>query len=230
MVKYKVPFGGVAQLGERSVRIREVKGSNPSVSTKDKRPHEVGSFIFGIDIGRIRSLCCEAVNPSVSFFLLSLSSSRSLCCEAANPSVSLCLLPLSSSRSLCREAVNPSVSLCLPRFPVFSQQAQRAFFSWWKRYRKDLPQSGKSLRFFFILRSIIVIRIGSLSSRRFFISYRRPAFQRLGKRRSGVPAFGSIGCRRRTWPARYPRFSSGWAARARAAADGKETESRRAPR
>ena len=26
-------FGGVAQLGERSVRIREVKGSNPSVST-----------------------------------------------------------------------------------------------------------------------------------------------------------------------------------------------------
>jgi hypothetical protein len=186
MVKYKVPFGGVAQLGERSVRIREVKGSNPSVSTKDKRPHEVGSFIFGIDIGRIRSLC--------------------------------------------REAVNPSVSLCLPRLSVFSQQSQRAFFSWWKRYRKDLPQSGKSLRFFFILRSIIVIRIGSLSSRRFFISYRRPAFQRLGKRRSGVPAFGSIGCRRRTWPARYPRFSSGWAARARAAADGKETESRRAPR
>ena len=28
------PCGGVAQLGERSVRIREVKGSNPSVSTK----------------------------------------------------------------------------------------------------------------------------------------------------------------------------------------------------
>ena len=27
------PCGGVAQLGERSVRIREVKGSNPSVST-----------------------------------------------------------------------------------------------------------------------------------------------------------------------------------------------------
>ena len=30
------PCGGVAQLGERSVRIREVKGSNPSVSTKSK--------------------------------------------------------------------------------------------------------------------------------------------------------------------------------------------------
>ena len=27
-------FGGVAQLGERTVRIRKVKGSNPSVSTK----------------------------------------------------------------------------------------------------------------------------------------------------------------------------------------------------
>ena len=26
--------GGVAQLGERTVRIRKVKGSNPSVSTK----------------------------------------------------------------------------------------------------------------------------------------------------------------------------------------------------
>ena len=28
------PRGGVAQLGERSVRIREVEGSNPFVSTK----------------------------------------------------------------------------------------------------------------------------------------------------------------------------------------------------
>ena len=27
-------YGGVAQLGERTVRIRKVKGSNPSVSTK----------------------------------------------------------------------------------------------------------------------------------------------------------------------------------------------------
>ncbi len=29
-------YGGVAQLGERTVRIRKVKGSNPSVSTKQK--------------------------------------------------------------------------------------------------------------------------------------------------------------------------------------------------
>ena len=32
------PCGGVAQLGERSVRIREVKGSNPSVSTIGRIP------------------------------------------------------------------------------------------------------------------------------------------------------------------------------------------------
>ena len=30
----KVYFGGIAQLGERSVRIREVEGSNPFESTK----------------------------------------------------------------------------------------------------------------------------------------------------------------------------------------------------
>ena len=29
--------GGVAQLGERTVRIRKVKGSNPSVSTRKPR-------------------------------------------------------------------------------------------------------------------------------------------------------------------------------------------------
>ena len=29
----KLESGGVAQLGERTVRIRKVKGSNPSVST-----------------------------------------------------------------------------------------------------------------------------------------------------------------------------------------------------
>lgn len=33
---YNFISGLVAQLGERSVRIREVKGSNPSVSTKSK--------------------------------------------------------------------------------------------------------------------------------------------------------------------------------------------------
>ncbi len=38
MIQYTL-LGGVAQLGERSVRIREVKGSNPSVSTiKITRP------------------------------------------------------------------------------------------------------------------------------------------------------------------------------------------------
>ena len=31
-------YGGVAQLGERTVRIRKVKGSNPSVSTIKKDP------------------------------------------------------------------------------------------------------------------------------------------------------------------------------------------------
>ena len=37
-------FGPVAQLGERSVRIREVKGSNPSRSTTEK--HFFGSAFF----------------------------------------------------------------------------------------------------------------------------------------------------------------------------------------
>ena len=32
-----IPHGGVAQLGERTVRIRKVKGSNPSVSTTSPR-------------------------------------------------------------------------------------------------------------------------------------------------------------------------------------------------
>ena len=33
----KLESGGVAQLGERTVRIRKVKGSNPSVSTTSSR-------------------------------------------------------------------------------------------------------------------------------------------------------------------------------------------------
>ncbi len=33
-VETAISYGGVAQLGERTVRIRKVKGSNPSVSTK----------------------------------------------------------------------------------------------------------------------------------------------------------------------------------------------------
>ena len=42
------PCGGVAQLGERSVRIREVKGSNPSGSTINPHRVVVGIFIFTI--------------------------------------------------------------------------------------------------------------------------------------------------------------------------------------
>ena len=37
----KLESGGVAQLGERTVRIRKVKGSNPSVSTKTSSYDEV---------------------------------------------------------------------------------------------------------------------------------------------------------------------------------------------
>src|SRR5699024_7208045 len=40
-------FGPVAQLGERSVRIREVKGSNPSRSTRFSRRFACG-FFFAI--------------------------------------------------------------------------------------------------------------------------------------------------------------------------------------
>ena len=44
----KHSFGGVAQLGERTVRIRKVKGSNPSVSTKKKdRLKACPSFWYG---------------------------------------------------------------------------------------------------------------------------------------------------------------------------------------
>ena len=40
-------YGPVAQLGERSVRIREVKGSNPSRSIKSKTPCLLTrSFLF----------------------------------------------------------------------------------------------------------------------------------------------------------------------------------------
>ena len=43
----KEMFGPVAQLGERSVRIREVKGSNPSRSIKSKTPCLLTrSFLF----------------------------------------------------------------------------------------------------------------------------------------------------------------------------------------
>ena len=52
----KEMFGPVAQLGERSVRIREVKGSNPSRSIKNKTSCRVpaGRFVFYADLERIR--------------------------------------------------------------------------------------------------------------------------------------------------------------------------------
>ena len=39
-------YGGVAQLGERTVRIRKVKGSNPSVSTKSGIRFTDAGFFF----------------------------------------------------------------------------------------------------------------------------------------------------------------------------------------
>ena len=45
------PCGGVAQLGERSVRIREVKGSNPSRSTMFTQKF----FVQGIATSGIKS-------------------------------------------------------------------------------------------------------------------------------------------------------------------------------
>ena len=38
-------YGGVAQLGERTVRIRKVKGSIPSVSTIKNKGHINGSVL-----------------------------------------------------------------------------------------------------------------------------------------------------------------------------------------
>ena len=43
---FLIEYGGVAQLGERTVRIRKVKGSNPSVSTKMKGHPKGWSFIL----------------------------------------------------------------------------------------------------------------------------------------------------------------------------------------
>ena len=52
--RYNFIFGLVAQLGERSVRIREVEGSNPFRSTKMKTTQK-GGFHFGAELG-IRDL------------------------------------------------------------------------------------------------------------------------------------------------------------------------------
>ena len=42
---FLIEYGGVAQLGERTVRIRKVKGSNPSVSTKRDKQAETSLFV-----------------------------------------------------------------------------------------------------------------------------------------------------------------------------------------
>ena len=51
-------YGGVAQLGERTVRIRKVKGSNPSVSTmKRSSCHRQGLLFILKEMGiRTRGL------------------------------------------------------------------------------------------------------------------------------------------------------------------------------
>ena len=48
-------FGGVAQLGERTVRIRQVKGSNPSVSTKNTVSAFADTVFFRIEAKSVRS-------------------------------------------------------------------------------------------------------------------------------------------------------------------------------
>ena len=49
-------FGLVAQLGERSVRIREVEGSNPFESIKSLKSDCFGNFwvIFFVEVNRLR--------------------------------------------------------------------------------------------------------------------------------------------------------------------------------
>ena len=47
-----VIFGPVAQLGERTVRIRKVVGSNPFRSTKEKSHDDVVAFFFGFRLAQ----------------------------------------------------------------------------------------------------------------------------------------------------------------------------------
>ena len=65
----KIPYGALAQLGERKVRNLEVRGSIPLCSTKfNEKPIEISTFrwVFccfafppPFDIARDDSLCCE---------------------------------------------------------------------------------------------------------------------------------------------------------------------------
>ena len=57
-----VSHGGVAQLVERSVRIREVKGSNPSVSTKS-------TAILIQSVSRLRCLIFAYFTDFFIFFI-----------------------------------------------------------------------------------------------------------------------------------------------------------------
>ena len=102
-------YGPIAQLGERSVRIREVKGSNPSRSTN--LPHRFvrcGVFYAQKNFGRP----CRAPNPEVG-------------CEPGgviniffeNPSVSrffLCILQSSAGKHI---AFMPPSRKFLQKFP-----------------------------------------------------------------------------------------------------------------
>jgi hypothetical protein len=53
---FKQAFGGVAQLGERTVRIRKVKGSNPSVSTRKATSFNLSLFNYENRMGRYTSI------------------------------------------------------------------------------------------------------------------------------------------------------------------------------
>ena len=60
-------YGPVAQLGERSVRIREVVGSNPFRSTKKETPY--GRLFFGLG-GGIRRQAPKATSGTLKGGLL----------------------------------------------------------------------------------------------------------------------------------------------------------------
>ena len=102
-------YGPIAQLGERSVRIREVKGSNPSRSTN--LPHRFvrcGVFLCLKNFGRP----CRAPNPEVG-------------CEPGgvihvlfeNPSVSRFFLCILQSAAGKRIAFMPPSRKFLQKFP-----------------------------------------------------------------------------------------------------------------
>ena len=106
---YAPKYGPIAQLGERSVRIREVKGSNPSRSTNlPHRFYTMRRFLYPKNFGRP----CRAPNPEVG-------------CEPGgvihvlfeNPSVSrffLCILQSSAGKCI---AFMPPSRKFLQKFP-----------------------------------------------------------------------------------------------------------------